>query len=57
MKRAFQNSSEQSKGLPELLILSLADEAILSEAVESPAVQDWFNRAAGVGDPMHSSWL
>lgn len=37
------------------LILDLArklpDEAILSEVLESPVVQDWFNRAANVGDP------
>lgn len=29
----------------------LPDQAVLSEAVKSPAVQDWFNKAAGVGDP------
>ncbi|KQJ96305.1 hypothetical protein BRADI_3g22365v3 [Brachypodium distachyon] len=29
----------------------LPDEAILSEAVESHPVQDWFNTTAGVGDP------
>ncbi|XP_051195277.1 uncharacterized protein [Lolium perenne] len=37
------------------LILDLArklpDEAIFSEVLESPGVQDWFNRAANVGDP------
>uniref|UniRef100_A0ACD5TCC4 Uncharacterized protein n=2 Tax=Avena sativa TaxID=4498 RepID=A0ACD5TCC4_AVESA len=29
----------------------LPDEAILAEVLESPGVQDWFNRAANVGDP------
>lgn len=32
-------------------VLHLLDEAILSEVIEAPGVQDWFNRAADVGDP------
>lgn len=32
-------------------VLQLPDEAVLSEVLESPGVQDWFNRAASVGDP------
>jgi DNA polymerase phi len=32
-------------------MLQLPDEAIFSEVLESPGVQDWFNRAANVGDP------
>ncbi|XP_062224134.1 uncharacterized protein LOC133922706 [Phragmites australis] len=33
------------------LVRKLPDEAILSEVLEAPDVQDWFNRAADVGDP------
>ncbi|KAL6629791.1 hypothetical protein ACP70R_029556 [Stipagrostis hirtigluma subsp. patula] len=33
------------------LVRKLPDEAILSEVLEAPGVQDWFNRAADVGDP------
>ncbi|WVZ77983.1 hypothetical protein U9M48_025769 [Paspalum notatum var. saurae] len=33
------------------LTRKLPDEAILSEVLEAPGVQDWFNRAADVGDP------
>lgn len=29
----------------------LPDEAILSEVLEAPGIQDWFNRAADIGDP------
>jgi len=32
-------------------VLQLPDEAILSEVLEAPGVQDWFNRAADMGDP------
>ena len=32
-------------------LLQLPDEAILSEVLEAPGVQDWFNKAADVGDP------
>lgn len=34
-----------------LSLLQLPDEAILTEVLEAPGVQDWFNRAADVGDP------
>lgn len=33
------------------LTRKLPDEAIISEVLEAPGVQDWFNRAADVGDP------
>ncbi|KAM3296168.1 hypothetical protein ACQJBY_038484 [Aegilops geniculata] len=33
------------------LTRKLPDEAILSEVLDTPCVQDWFNRAANVGDP------
>ncbi|CAN6247266.1 unnamed protein product [Urochloa humidicola] len=33
------------------LVRKLPDEAILSEVLEAPALQDWFNRAADIGDP------
>jgi DNA polymerase phi len=32
-------------------MLQLPDEAILSEVLESPGVQEWFHRAANAGDP------
>ena len=32
-------------------MLQLPDEAIFSEVLDTPCVQDWFNRAANVGDP------
>jgi DNA polymerase phi len=31
--------------------LQLPEEAIISEILEAPSVQDWFNRAADAGDP------
>lgn len=34
-----------------LSLLQLPDEAILSEVLEAPGVQDWFSKAAEVGDP------
>uniref|UniRef100_K3YPC9 DNA polymerase V n=1 Tax=Setaria italica TaxID=4555 RepID=K3YPC9_SETIT len=33
------------------LVRKLPDEAILSEVLEAPGVQDWFHRAANIGDP------
>ncbi|VAI43274.1 unnamed protein product [Triticum turgidum subsp. durum] len=33
------------------LTRKLPDEAIFSEVLDTPCVQDWFNRAANVGDP------
>ena len=32
-------------------MLQLPDESIVSEVLEAPGVQDWFNRATDVGDP------
>lgn len=32
-------------------MLQLPDEAIVSEVLEAPVVQDWFTRAAADGDP------
>lgn len=31
--------------------MQLPDEAILSEVLEAPGVQDWFHRAVNIGDP------
>ncbi|KAF8749914.1 hypothetical protein HU200_012516 [Digitaria exilis] len=33
------------------LVRKLPDEAVLSEVLESPGIQDWFNRADDIGDP------